>query len=233
MAWGDYTVESRLAQIGGRARARWAPYFRNAGVSYPPQSVVMATFKRERRVEVYAGSNPYDLALVRSIAIFAASGGPGPKLREGDRQVPEGIYEIAKLNPNSAYHVALRLAYPNEFDRLMGRRDNRHRLGGDIMIHGSDRSIGCVAVGDQAAEDLFVLAADAGLEHVTVVIAPRDFRRTGETQPMPGQPAWVHELYADIHRRLRVLPEPAPLVTTETTVETPAGSSSDSSVVTR
>jgi murein L,D-transpeptidase YafK len=143
---------------------------------------------------------------VRSIDITAASGGPGPKLREGDRQVPEGIYEVDSLNPNSLYHVSMRLNYPNAFDRQMAQRDRRGRLGNAIMIHGSDRSIGCVAVGDAAAEDLFVIAADAGLDQVAVVIVPRDFRRTGEHASISGQPAWVHDLYADLDQKLRSLP---------------------------
>lgn len=204
--WGEHSVATRVAELAPAARQRWFPRFRAAGASYPPWSVVIAAFKHERRVEVYAGPTPYQGKLVHSIPMTAASGGPGPKLREGDRQVPEGVYAIEKLNPNSLYHVSLRLDYPNAFDRAMGEADGRRRLGGDIMIHGSNRSIGCIAVGDQAAEDLFVLAADSGLENVTVVIAPRDFRRTGENEPLPGQPAWVRELYDGIDRRLATLP---------------------------
>lgn len=211
IGWGEHTVATRLAEIGDRARSRWKPYFDRAGVSYPPASAEIVVLKRERRVEVYAGQSPYALSFVRTIAIEAASGGPGPKLREGDRQVPEGIYEIEKLNPNSAYHVSMRLSYPNAFDQRMGERDRRPRLGGDIMIHGGSKSIGCVAVGDIAAEDLFVLSADAGLEHVSVLIAPRDFRRTGESEPAAGQPSWVHELYVDLSRSLRILPAPVPI----------------------
>jgi len=207
VAWGSHTVDSRLAEIGDGARRRWRPYFDRAGVAYPPASVTLVAFKRERRVEIYGGS-PYAPAYLRTMAIDAASGGPGPKLREGDRQVPEGVYEVTSLNPNSAYHVALRLSYPNDFDQLMGAHDHRSRLGSDIMIHGSDRSIGCIAVGDIPAEDLFVLSADVGLDNISVLIAPRDFRRTGETEPLPGQPSWVRELYSDLDRRLRLLPAP-------------------------
>ena len=214
--WGEHTVETRLAEIGGEARAHWKSYFDGAGIPYPPASVVLVVFKRERRVDVYAGQSPFHPVLLRQVAITAASGNPGPKLREGDRQVPEGVYEIEALNPNSMFHLALRLAYPNAFDQLMAARDRRGRLGGDIMIHGGEQSIGCVAVGDAAIEDLFVIAADAGIENVSVVIAPRDFRRTGETELMPGQPPWVHELYADLDLRLRSLPAPAPAATPAT-----------------
>lgn len=218
VAWGDHTIATRLAEIGPKARRQWREDFAAAHVAYPPAHVEFVVFKREKRVDVFAGSSPSTLAFVRSIAITAASGGPGPKLREGDRQVPEGTYEVDLLNPNSLYHVSLRLNYPNDFDRRMAQRDHRSRLGNAIMIHGSDRSIGCVAVGDQAAEDLFVIAADAGLDQVTVLIVPRDFRRTGEHALMPGQPAWVHNLYANLDRRLRSLPAPA-------TVRNPLGDS--------
>jgi hypothetical protein len=203
--WGEHSVWTRVGEIGTRARARLRPRFEAAGVSYPPASVELVAFKRERRLEIWAGPSPHSLARIDSVEIQAASGGPGPKLREGDRQVPEGIYRVEALQPNSLYHVALRLAYPNTFDVEMASRDRRRRLGGDIMIHGSDRSIGCIAVGDVASEDLFVLAADAGIDAVSVVIVPRDFRRTGERSTMPGQPPWVADLYADLDRRLREL----------------------------
>lgn len=207
----DHALVSRLAQIGPRAHDRWKPYFDRAGVTYPPESVQIVALKRERRVEIYAGSSPYALTYLRTIGIEAASGGPGPKLREGDRQVPEGIYEIEKLNPNSAYHVSMRLSYPNAFDQRMGVRDQRRRLGGDIMIHGGAKSIGCIAIGDVPAEDLFVLSADTGLENVSVVIAPRDFRRSSATALTPAEPPWVKDLYAELDRRLRLLPAPTPL----------------------
>jgi hypothetical protein len=209
--WTSTPIDRRLADIGPIARLRWKPDFARAGVSYPPASVEILVLKRERIVEIYAGSSPHSLSFVRTMPIEAASGGPGPKLREGDRQVPEGFYAVEKLNPHSKYHVSLRLSYPNAFDVRMGTRDRRRRLGGDIMIHGGAKSIGCVAVGDLAAEDLFVLSADAGLANVSVTIAPRDFRRTSDTEPMPGQPPWVRDLYGELDRRLRVLPAPAPL----------------------
>lgn len=210
VAWGDHTIATRLAEIGPRARGRWQERFRAAGVAYPPASAKLVVFKRERELQVFVGASPYALRLVRTIPVTAASGGPGPKLREGDRQVPEGIYEIDKLNPNSLFHVSMRLAYPNAFDARMGRNEGRRNLGGAIMIHGSDRSIGCVAVGDEAAEDLFVMTADAGLGRVEVVIVPRDFRRTGEREPVPGQPAWVRDLYATLDLELRSLPTTTP-----------------------
>jgi murein L,D-transpeptidase YafK len=124
--------------------------------------------------------------------VQAASGGPGPKLREGDRQVPEGLYKLLWLNPNSSYHLSMKLDYPNAFDRGKGRADGRTRLGGDIFIHGRAASIGCLAMGDPAIEELFTLVAEVGVGNVRVTIAPHDLRR----RPAPTDgPAWVRELY--------------------------------------
>lgn len=210
VVWGEHTVASRLGQVGRSARLRWKGAFDGAGVAYPGRRVVLVAYKRERVVEVYASAAPGRLDYVRSFPVSAASGGPGPKLREGDRQVPEGVYSVVALNPNSAFHLSLRLGYPNEFDRAIAEGDGRERLGGDIMIHGGDRSIGCIAVGDEAAEDLFVLAADAGIDNLEVVIVPRDFRRTGERETLPGQPSWVNSLYSMLDNRLRTLPPASP-----------------------
>jgi hypothetical protein len=214
VAWGEPTIHTRVDQIGPRARGRWKRWFEAAGVDYPARYVVLVGLKREKQLEVYAGPSRQRLAYVRRMPMTAASGGPGPKLREGDLQVPEGIYEVDRLNPHSAYHVSLRLAYPNAFDERMAMRDGRRRLGGQIMIHGNAKSIGCIAVGDEGAEDLFVLAADAGVGGTTVVIVPRDFRRTKERETLPGQPAWLPELYARLDGELRTLPprEPQPAV---------------------
>jgi murein L,D-transpeptidase YafK len=141
---------------------------------------------------------------VRSWAVLAASGGAGPKLREGDRQVPEGVYRIDQLNPNSAYHLSLRIDYPNAVDRAQAARDGRQRLGGDIFIHGKDVSVGCLAIGDEAIEELFWLAATVGKDAFTVVIAPTDLRRS--PPPEPRGPAWVMDLYRDLQRELEKFP---------------------------
>ena len=132
---------------------------------------------------------------VRFYPILAASGKPGPKRLEGDRQVPEGIYRVAELNPNSAYHLSMKLNYPNEFDREHAAKDGRTNLGGDIFIHGKAASIGCLAMGDTAIEELFVMADDAGLNNVEIAIVPFD-PRTRNLQPRPDDPSWVAELYA-------------------------------------
>ena len=202
------TVEERQKQFGPTARARLAPHFQKAGIAYPPTRLVFVGIKDERRLALHAAGSDGKLRFVRDYRVLAASGELGPKLREGDRQVPEGIYEIESLNPNSRFHLSLRVSYPNEFDRAKGKLDGRDRLGGDIMIHGSSVSIGCLAMGDEAAEELFVLAADTGLKNIAVILTPVDFRRLKTVPKDTRLPAWAPELYAQIQARLATVPLP-------------------------
>jgi hypothetical protein len=200
------TVDQRIAQYGDAARARLKPHFARAGVPYPPRQATLLGLKEERVLQVYAADAAGTNRWIRSYKIRAASGQPGPKLREGDRQVPEGIYPVESLNPNSRFHLSLRLGYPNAFDREQAATEGRINLGGDIMIHGSSVSVGCLAMGDEAAEDLFVLAAETGLSNLTVIIAPHDFR-VRDTFPQSGRlPPWVDLLYERIKAGLAELP---------------------------
>ena len=204
---GKRTVEDRLQEFGGAARQRWEPHFKASRTSYPPKRVIFVALKDQRVLDVYADDGART-NFIRRYPILAASGVLGPKLREGDRQVPEGIYEIELLNPNSAYHVSLRVNYPNAFDRAQATKEGRINLGGDIMIHGQAASIGCLAMGDEAAEDLFTLAADVGIRNIKVICSPVDFRRQ-KSLPDNFQPApWVLKLYQQIAAQLAALPVP-------------------------
>ena len=149
------TVADRLEQYSTPVQQRLLPYFQAAQVSYPPKVLVLVGLKQERRLEVYAGDDDDALRFIRSYPVLAASGVLGPKLREGDHQVPEGLYRIDGLNPNSRFHLSLKVSYPNEFDRRIAADEGRSDLGGDIFIHGQAVSVGCLAMGDTVAEELF------------------------------------------------------------------------------
>lgn len=202
-----YWIDQRIQQHGEEARDRLRPHFQRAGVPYPPAAAVLVGIKQEKNLELYAtpraGESP---RFVRSWPVLGASGGLGPKLREGDRQVPEGIYRVESLNPLSSFHLSLRLNYPNDFDRHKGRLDGRKRLGNDIMIHGDTLSSGCLAMGDPAAEELFVLAHDTGIKNLQVILAPVDFRVARSWTPPSRLPPWSGELYAGIRAELDRLP---------------------------
>ena len=199
---GPYTVSDRLAQYGEVARARWEPAFSANGIAYPPSKVALIGLKDEGVLEVWAASGDGLWCHVRDYPILGMSGTLGPKLREGDGQAPEGLYRIESLNPNSAYHLSLRVGYPNAHDRKRGAEDGRERLGSDIMIHGKNVSIGCLAMGDQAAEDLFVLAAETGTKNISVILSPVDFRARELPDDMPPAPRWTAELYDEIRAAL-------------------------------
>ncbi len=178
------------------------PEFKEAHVDYPPKKMALLIFKDERIMELWAQNPDQPWKLIKNIHVLGASGGPGPKLREGDRQVPEGVYHISALNPFSKYDVSMRIDYPNSFDLERAHHDGRYQLGGDIYIHGGHFSIGCIAVGNKLAEELFAMVYHVGLKNVTVVIAPNDLRHA---PPVIGDvhPSWLMVLNNHIKRRLQ------------------------------
>lgn len=194
----NYTLKARLAEIAPAATPRLVARFEAAKAAWPPAEIVLIAIKDERTLELHARAAGEPWKFVHRYKVLAASGKSGPKLRQGDRQVPEGVYGIALLNPNSAYHVSLRVNYPNAFDKQMAAKEGRKELGGDIMIHGKNLSAGCLAMGDEAVEEIFLLAAHAGLSNVKVIIAPTDFRLNGQPSHDPAKPEWVPALYTEI-----------------------------------
>ncbi len=199
------TVADRLAQYGPAARARLAPAFAAVGATYPPARLTLVGLKDERRLEVWAADASGPFRFVRAYPILAASGELGPKLREGDMQTPEGVYEIEALNPNSRFHLSLRLNYPNAFDQMHAAREGRTAPGSDIMIHGGAVSIGCLAMGDPAIEELFTLVAETGRSKVRVILSPADFRTRDFSYEAPDAPPWTADLYAKLRNELDAL----------------------------
>jgi len=196
------TVADAIALYGPLARARLRLAFVKADVTYPPARLAFLAFKAERRLELWAWLESTGWRWVKNYPIRANSGGPGPKLREGDRQIPEGIYEIIGLNPNSQFHLSMKLNYPNAFDLKHAQREGRTQPGSDIFIHGKAQSVGCLAMGDSAIEELFVLVETVGMVNVEVIIAPHDFRQPAVVLTS-SSPSWVSELYAAIRLALQ------------------------------
>ncbi len=199
------TVADRMDQIAPMVRERLRPWFVRQRIKYPPSRVALVAVKDEQRLKVYASDHTGDWRFVMQYKIAKLSGKSGPKLRAGDNQVPEGVYDITALNPQSKFWLSLALNYPNAFDRQQAKRDKRSNLGGDIMIHGWWFSTGCVAVGNTAAEDLFVLVKDTGVDDAKIVITPTDFRSESSAKQLPSKPEWVTELYKDIKEELNAL----------------------------
>lgn len=158
----------------------------------------LLVFKNERRLEVFAPG--WETPRIYSMTGF--SGTLGPKLKEGDGQIPEGVYGIEYLNPNSGYYLSLKVSYPNAVDVRRAKADGRTKLGGDIMIHGKNATVGCIPIGDDAIEDVFYLAGEVGIRNISVVIAPYDMRngRKPELEMIP--PDWYRELCGEIESAL-------------------------------
>ncbi len=208
--FGPRTVESVV-------RAREADVLRSLQAAAPaamkegfPALLFILADKSARAVTLY-GRNAPDApwTAIKAYPFTGYSGRLGPKLREGDLQIPEGDYALESLNPNSRFHLALRVAYPNAFDRAMAARDGRAdgNLGGDIMIHGRSATIGCIPVGDSAIEEIFVMAAKAGVGNVRILIVPCD-PRAGEMPKGGSLPAWYPELWANLRAAAQTLGAP-------------------------
>ena len=118
--------------------------------------IFLRAFKEEEILELWVKKEE-QFILFRSYPIAAASGDLGPKQREGDRQVPEGFYFVkpGQMNPQSNYHLAFNIGYPNTFDKAHAR------TGSFIMVHGSHVSIGCLAMTDAKIEEIYTLAQSA------------------------------------------------------------------------
>ncbi len=122
----------------------------------PGMPVFIRIFKQSSELELWLqGQNGWEL--YRTIDICNWSGKLGPKLKEGDRQSPEGFYTVtkARLNPNSRHHLSFNLGFPNRYDRSLGR------TGSFLMVHGGCSSIGCYAVRDHHVEVVYRLVEAA------------------------------------------------------------------------
>ncbi len=119
--------------------------------------IFIRIFKEESELEVWKKRSDGKFHHFKTYPICNYSGALGPKLKQGDRQSPEGFYTVSsgQLNPNSDYHLAFNLGFPNRFDRSRGYTGNY------LMVHGDCTSAGCYAMTDALIEELYALVRDA------------------------------------------------------------------------
>jgi murein L,D-transpeptidase YafK len=119
--------------------------------------ILIRIFKEEAELEVWKVDDTGSYALLKVYPICRWSGNVGPKLKDGDRQAPEGFYSIApgQMNPDSDYYLAINIGFPNAYDRANGR------TGAFLMIHGDCSSRGCYAMTDDEMGEIYALARDA------------------------------------------------------------------------
>ncbi|RYY41240.1 MAG: hypothetical protein EOO08_02885 [Chitinophagaceae bacterium] len=147
--------------------------FAAKGLAWPAKYIYIRSFKYDSQLEVWVKNDRKDpYKLFKTYRVCALAGSLGPKRMQGDYQVPEGFYYINEFNPNSNYYLSLGLNYPNLSDRILS---DSMQPGGDIYIHGSCVTVGCIPVTDTYIEEIYVLSAiarDAGLEYIPVHIFP-------------------------------------------------------------
>lgn len=202
----EKAVDNAIIRYGLRTEPELIRLFAKAQVAYPPKDAALLAFKKERRIELWAKNPNQSWRHVHTYALTAFSGRLGPKLKERDGQIPEGIYRLVNFNPFSAMHLSMMIDYPNHFDRLQASKDGRRRLGNNIFLHGKSISVGCLAVGDRNIDQLFLLAKRVGLSHMKVIIAPNDLRKSKPATSNFAQPRWLPELYKQLEIALKPFP---------------------------
>lgn len=153
--------------------------------------LLVRIFKQESELEVWKQDRSGRYALLKTYPICKWSGDLGPKIREGDRQAPEGFYNItpAQMNPNSQFYLAFNMGYPNAFDRA------HDRTGAHLMVHGDCSSRGCYAMTDEQISEIFAMGREAffgGQQSFQVQAYP--FRMTpvnmAKHRNNPNMPFW-------------------------------------------
>ena len=143
-------------------------------------NIFLRAFKKEKIVEVWVKYNESDRFMhLKDYGICSASGDLGPKRKEGDLQVPEGIYQINHFNPQSNFLLSLGINYPNASDKILSH--SKHP-GGAIYIHGNCVTIGCIPITDDKIKELYILAVEArnsGQEKIPVHIFPARLEDAG------------------------------------------------------
>lgn len=198
------TTESIYHKIEHGVQKRLQADLSAAGWSAYPEKISILAFKEERELHIY-GHDEQGTRHIKTYPFTGYSGTLGPKLTEGDKQIPEGIYKVEYLNPNSAFYLSIKVDYPNAYDKSKSKHPQVKHMGGDIFIHGKSATIGCIPVGDEAIEELFLLTYLAKNQEVKIVISPRDFRKNPDYPVLDGID-WEEELYSRIHKELMLFP---------------------------
>lgn len=150
--------------------------FLKAGFNYPVRQIFIRSYKYDHQLEVWVrNSEKEPFTLFKTYDVCVMAGDLGPKRQEGDFQVPEGFYYISEFKPNSEFYLSMKLNYPNESDRILSDKINP---GGEIYIHGSCVSVGCIPLQNHQVEELYLLASGAkmnGQKYIPVHVFPFRF----------------------------------------------------------
>ncbi|HEV9036814.1 MAG TPA: L,D-transpeptidase family protein [Puia sp.] len=169
-------VTPKVGEILHRKEDTLLKQFREKNLVWPARYVYIRSFKYDSELEVWVKNGSQEkYKLFKTYKICALAGTLGPKRMAGDYQTPEGFYYINEFNPKSEYHLSLGLNYPNASDRILS---DSLQPGGDIYIHGSCVTTGCIPITDNQIEELYTICAhakDMGEDFIPVHIFPVNF----------------------------------------------------------
>ena len=169
----------KLSEVYKRVEDTLQKQFEAKKLVWPARYVYLRSFKYDSQLEIWVKNEWKDqYKLFKTYKVCALAGSLGPKRIQGDYQVPEGFYYVNEFNPNSNYHLALGLNYPNASDKILS---DSVQPGGDIYIHGSCVTTGCIPIKDDQIEELYVLttfARNLGQDFIPVHIFPVRFNNT-------------------------------------------------------
>ncbi len=208
-------VTSMFARVEDSLRKE----FQEKGLQWPMKYMYMRAFKHEKQMEVWVKNDWSEtFQLFKVYKVCATSGTYGPKRKEGDKQIPEGFYYVNEFNPNSNYHLALGLNYPNAADAILS---DQNKPGGDIYIHGNCVTIGCLPLTDSLIEQVYYLASVAkeqGQDFIPVHIYPMRYdnnkaleqfgiktKNKQDVQQFASQIKDAYEYFEDTHQLATVL----------------------------
>jgi murein L,D-transpeptidase YafK len=153
--------------------------------------MLVRLFKQEAELEVWKQDRSGHFALLKTYPICRWSGDLGPKIREGDRQAPEGFYSITpgQMNPASSYYLSFNMGYPNAYDKAWGR------TGSQLMVHGDCSSRGCYAMTDEQISEIYSLGRESFFGGQTAFqVQAYPFRMTAQNMAKyrnnPNMPFW-------------------------------------------
>jgi len=167
------------------------------GMANSEYKLRMEAFKQEQVLNVYLKDENTDWTLARTYPFCEFSGELGPKIREGDRQIPEGIYKVTVFNPKSKFYLSLGLDYPNKRDLLLADPNDP---GSDIYIHGGCQTEGCIPITDEKIAELYLLAKSAS-SGVEVAILPFEQTMPNLEKYYQSHPQWKffwEKLFTDV-----------------------------------
>ncbi|HVM88170.1 MAG TPA: hypothetical protein VMT76_08265 [Puia sp.] len=167
----------RIGDAMNRKEDTLMKQFQEKGLEWPARYVYIRSFKYDSELEVWVKNKKEEkYKFFKTYKVCALAGTLGPKRMAGDYQVPEGVYCINEFNPKSQYHLSLGLNYPNASDRLLS---DLSQPGGEIYIHGSCVTVGCIPLTDDKIEEVYIITAhakDKGEDFIPVHIFPVNFK---------------------------------------------------------